>query len=152
MKSGLIGCLLVAFVASGCGGRTTVKTPSQAEQRDVAGHFAAAVLRGDAAGARALLVPADEAALVFLVQRAAAPWRTQHASIRLPARGTGHRWTFSYAGRRTQRDGRFETQRGDIVVFVAPSAAGAGVEFFAFRHVRTLFSTHHDSQLLPSKR
>ncbi len=150
--SGAIGCLLVALAASGCGGTTTLRTPSEVVQRNVAGRFAAAVLRGDAAGARALLVRADEAALVFLVQRAAAPWRIQHASIRLPARRTGKHWTFSYVGRRTQSDGRFETQRGDLVVVVAPSAAGGGVQFFAFRHVRTRFSTHHDSQLLPSNR
>jgi hypothetical protein len=37
-------------------------------------------------------------------------------------------------------------------VLIAPSTAGAGVEFFAFRHVRKRFSTHHDAQLLPSER
>ena len=128
-------------------------TPSGAAQRNVAGRFAAAVLGGDAAGARALLVHADEEALVFLVRRAAAPWRTQHASIHLPARRAGNRWTFSYSGRRTRRDGRFETERGDLVVFVAPLAGvGARIRFFGFTNVRTLFSTHHDAQLLPSKR
>ena len=35
-------------------------------------------------------------------------------------------------------------------MFVAPSAAGVGVRFFGFEHVRTVFSTHHDAQLLPS--
>ena len=151
MLSGSIGCLLVALAASGCGGTPTAK-PSEAEQRNVAGRFASAVLRGDAAAASALLVRADDEALVSLVRRAAAPWRTQHASIRLPARRAGSRWTFSYVGRRTQRDRTFATQRGDLAVVVAPSAAGAGVRFFAFIHVRTRFSTHHDAQLLPSKR
>ena len=150
--SGPIGLLLVALAVSGCGGTTSLKTPSTAVQRAVAGRFAAAVLRGDAAGARALLVGGDRAALVFLVQRAAAPWRNQRASIRLPGRRTGVRWTFSYAGRRTHRDGRFETERGDLVVFVAPSATGAGVRFFGFENVQTRFSTHHDAQLLPSNR
>src|SRR5882672_7615877 len=134
MMRSLICCLLVASALSGCGGTTTVKTPSAAVQRDVAGRFAAAVLRGDPAGARPLLV-GDEAALMFLVRRAAAPWRTQHASIQLPARRTGRRWTFSYAGKRIYRDGRFETERGDLVVYVAPSAAGAGVRFFGFENV-----------------
>ena len=129
-----------------------MKIPSQAVQRNVAGRFAAALLSGDAAGARALLVPTDDGALVFLVQQAVAPSSTQQASIRLPARRAGKRWTFSYARRRTYSDGRFETQRGDLVVVIVPSAAGASVEFFAFRNVRTRFSTHHDSQLLPSKR
>jgi hypothetical protein len=152
MMSGLIGCLLVACAVSGCGGKATLKTPSRAAQRNVAGLFAAAVLRGDAAGASALLVRPDEAELVSLVQRAAAPWRAQHASIELPARRTDNRWTFSYVGTRTQSDGRFETHQGDLVVFVEPSGAGAGVRFFLFTHARTSFSTHHDAQLLPSKR
>jgi hypothetical protein len=121
-------------------------------QRDVAERFAVAVFRGDAARARALLVAPDEAALVFLVRRAAAPWRRQHATVGLPARRTGEHWTFSYAGKRTHRDGRFETERGDLVVDVAPSAAGAGVRYFGFRNVRIRFSTHHDALLLPSNR
>jgi hypothetical protein len=152
MTWGLIGCLLVAFAVSGCGGEPLAQTPSTAEQRDVAGRFAAAVFRGDAAGARSLLVRSDESALVLLVKRAAAPWRIHHASIRLPARRAGNRWTFSYAGTRTQRDGRFETETGDLVVFVAQSATGAGVHFFVFKDVRKRFSTHHDAQLLPSNR
>jgi hypothetical protein len=152
MKSVLIGCLSVAFAVSGCGGKTAEKTPSQAVQRNVAGRFAAAVLRGDPAGARALLVRPDDEALTALLQWATAPWRTHHASIRLPARRAGNRWTFSYAGKRPQSDGRFETQSGDLVVVVAASAAGAGVQLFLVSHVRSRFSTHHDSQLPPSKR
>jgi len=152
VRGGVIGWLLVAFAVSGCGERTTMKLPSQAVQRDVAGRFAAALLRGDAAGARALLVPADDGSRVALVLQAVATSGAQRALIRLPARRAGRRWTFSYARRRTYGDGRFERQRGDLVVFIAPSAAGAGVEFFAFRNVRTRFSTHHDSQLLPSRR
>jgi hypothetical protein len=152
MKSGLIGCLLVACLVSGCGGKPPIKTPSQAVQRNVAGRFAAALLRGDAAGARALLVPADDGALVFLVQQDVALWMTPRVSIQLPARRAGNSWTFNYARRRTHTDGRFETQRGDLVVFIGQSAAGASVEFFAFKNVRTRFSTHHDSQLPPSKR
>jgi hypothetical protein len=72
--------------------------------------------------------------------------------VGLPARRTGEHWTFSYAGKRTHRDGRFETERGDLVVDVAPSAAGAGVRYFGFRNVRIRFSTHHDALLLPSNR
>jgi hypothetical protein len=150
--TGAMGCLVVALAVSGCGAQTATRGMSQAVERDVAGRFAAAVLRGDAAGARALLVRPDEPALVFLVRRAAAPWKTQHASIHLPARRVDSGWTFSYAGRRTQREGRFETERGDLVVFVAPRPAGARVQFFLFTHIRRRFSTHHDSQLLPSNR
>ena len=144
MKRSLICCLLAASAISGCGGTAT----SAAVQRDVAERFAAAVLRGDPAGAHPLLASADEAALMFLVRRAAAPWRAQHASIQLPARRTGTRWAVRYAGKRTYRDGRFETETGDLVVYVA----GAGVRFFVFENVRMRFSTHHDAQLLPSNR
>jgi hypothetical protein len=142
-------CLAFGLAATGCGGS---KTPSQALQRDVAGRFAVALFRGDAPAARALLVRRDEGALVFLVKRAAAPWRGQHASVRLPARRTGDRWAVSYEGTRTHADGRFESESGDLIVLVAPSSRGAGVRFFGFTHVRTRFSTHHDSELLPSKR
>jgi hypothetical protein len=152
MKSCLIGCALVAFALSGCGGKTTLKAPSTSVQRNVAGRFAEAVLHGDAAGARALLVHADDGALAALVHWAAAPWRSQHASVRLPPRRSGNRWTFGYAGRRTNKDGSFETRSGDLVVTVAPSRSGAGVQSFIVTHVQTRFSTHHDSQLLPSKR
>jgi hypothetical protein len=152
MKGWLIGGLLVAFAVSGCGGNTTVKPPSAAVQRAVAGQFAEAVLRGDAAGARALLVRTDDGTLAELVEWAAAPWRAQHAAVRLPARRTGNRWTFGYAGRRTQSDGRFETRSGNLVVVVGPSGTGAGVESFIVTRVQSRFSTHHDSQLLPSKR
>jgi hypothetical protein len=148
----LTGCLSVGLALSGCGGNSAMTMPSEAAQRTVARHFAAALLRGDTAGARALLLRSDEDALVYLVRQAAAPWRTDHASIQLAPRRTGDRWTVRYAGTRSYRDGRFERERGDILVFVAPSAAGARVQFFVFTHVRTRFSTHHDAQLPPSKR
>jgi hypothetical protein len=142
-------CLVFAFAAAGCGGS---KTPSRALQREVAGRFAVALFSGDVRAARALLVRRDEGALVFLVERAAAPWRGQDASVRLPARRAGDRWAVSYEGTRTHADGRFESESGDLIVLVVPSARGAGVRFFGFTHVRTRFSTHHDSELLPSKR
>jgi hypothetical protein len=144
----LTGIVLVALVLGGCGGASTATVPSEAIQGGIARRFASVVLRGDAAAARALLVNPDNAALVTLVRRAAAPWRIQHAAIQRPARRAGNRWTFQYAGRRTHKDGRFETEKGALVVFLAP----AGVKYFVFTDVRRRFSTHHDSQLLPSNR
>jgi hypothetical protein len=152
VHGGPVGCLLIAMVLAGCGGKTATGAPSEWEQRDAAAHFAAAILRGDAAGARALLAQPDAPALGFLLRRAAGTWRGQHASIRPPARRSGDRWTFRYAGTRTHGDGRFERESGELVVVVAPAAARAEVAFFAFRNVSTRFSTHHDAQLLPSKR
>jgi hypothetical protein len=136
--------LLAVLALAACGGHDTAP---EAEQRAVAGRFAAAVLHGDESRARALLAPDDDGALAFLVRRAAGPWRAQHASLRPGRRGTGH-WTFAYAGTRSHDDGSFERERGDLVVFLAD----ARVRFFAFRNVAVRYSTHHDSQLLPSRR
>jgi hypothetical protein len=156
-RSILIGCVMVTLAATGCGGPRTLKTPPSTVQRDVAGRFAAALLRGDATGAHALLVPGGDGALVFLVQQALAPWtapqwKARRASIQLPARRTGSYWTVSFVRRQTKSDGSFERQRGDLVISVSPSAVGARVSFFTFQNLRTRFSTHRDSQLLPSKR
>ena len=99
-----------------------------------------------------MLVNADEPALVFLIRRAAAPWRRQHAAIYNPARRIGKRWTVRYSGTRTFANGRFERESGHLVVNVVASTAGARVGFFALARVDRRFSTHHDGLLLPSKR
>jgi len=153
MRIGIVSCLVVVTLAAvGCGGAAAPRAPSAAAERDVAGRFATALLRGDAAAARALLMPGGDGALVFLVRQAVAPWRGQRASIRLPARQAGTFWTVRFARRRTQQSGAFEQQSGDLVVTVTPSVAGARIAYFAFENLHTLFSTHRDSQLLPSKR
>jgi hypothetical protein len=139
-------------VFSGCAGRAPLNPSSRGVDGDVAARFAATVVRGDAAGAKALLIDPDRAPLAFLVQRAAARWRIRHAAIRRPARRTGDRWIFGYVGTRMQSGGRFETERGDLFVVVTASRGVARVRFFGFDHVRTMFSTHHDARLLPSKR
>jgi hypothetical protein len=154
LTCGAIG-LLLAAVGSGCGGRATVPVegPSESAQRAVAGRFATALLRADLPRARALLVHPDEEALVFLVRRAVAHWTHRRATIHLPARRAGRRWTVRYDGRRAFRDGRFETERGAVVVLVGRSRTGrARVRFFAFTQVERRFSTHQDAELLPSKR
>jgi hypothetical protein len=150
--TGLIACVMLVAALAGCGGDDAPAPPSEPAQQLLAERFGAALFRGDAAGARALLLRRDEPALVFLVHRATARCHGHHASIELPARRRGDRWHLGYKGRRTYRDGRFETETGDLVVLVAPSAAGARVRFFAFADIRRRFSTHHDAQLLPSKR
>jgi hypothetical protein len=148
----VIGCLAVVSLVAACGGTKPSASPPEPAQRAVAARFATALLNGDGVGARALLVASDDESLVSLVREHLGPGRAKHVSIRLPAHRTGGAWAFGFARRMTHRDGRFETQRGDLIVFVAPSARGAAVEFFAFRNVRRRFSTHHDAQLLPSKR
>jgi hypothetical protein len=142
----VVGLSAAAVACSGCGGAPAAE---RRPTRDVAARFASAVLRGDARGARTLLARPDE--LGPRVRRAAARWRA-HPTVRLSSRRTRDRWTFAYAGRRTHGDGRFETERGELVVVVDPAARGGRVRFFAFVHVSTRFSTHRDAQLLPSKR
>jgi len=152
MSKLLVGCLLFPLVVSGCGTKPTTPTPSQAVQRDVAGRFSTALLRGDVEGARGLLAPRKDEALELLVQDAVAPWRGRRVSIQLPPRRAGEYWAVGFARRRTQRDKTFETQRGDLLVTVALSAIGPRVTFFTFENLVTRYSTHRDSQLLPSKR
>jgi hypothetical protein len=155
-RFGLVGVLLVALAACGCGEQAAVSAapmPPESARRAVAGQFATALLTADGPRARALLVDPDEDALVFLVRRAVAHWRQRHVSIRLPARRVGTRWMVRYAGKRTFRDGRFEIERGELVVLVGRSTTGRPrVRFFAFAQVDRRFSTHQDAELLPSKR
>jgi hypothetical protein len=125
--------------------------PSVAAQREVAQRFAEAMLRGNAGDAAALLLHADDTALASFATHAAAPWKAHPGSFR-PGVRAGRRWIFRYTGTRTHGDGRFEQVRGDLVVVVAASSKGAGIEFFAFRNEHVRFSTHHDSVLLPSNR
>jgi hypothetical protein len=146
--------LCACCVAAGCGqsARTPVKEPSVAARRDVAQRFAEAIFRGNADAAILLLVHSDDPALSGMTTSAAAPWKTHHAAVRLPGTRSGRSWVFGYAGTHPQRNGGFEEVRGDIVVVVAPSPRGSGVEFFTLRHKDVQFRTHHDSVLLPSNR
>jgi hypothetical protein len=146
--------LCTCCIAAGCGGSasTSAKQTSVAARRDVAQRFAEAILRGKADTAITLLVHPDDPALRWMTTNAATPWKTQHAAVRLSVKQSGRSWVFGYAGTHRHRDGRFEEVRGDIVVVVASSPKGSGVEFFTFRNTNVQFKTHHDSVLLPSNR
>ena len=129
-----------------------MKEPSVAARRDVAQRFAEAIFRGKADAAITLLVHPDDPALSWMATNAAAPWKAHHAAVRLPGARSGRSWVFGYVGTHPQRDGGFEEVRGDIVVVVAASPKGSGVEFFTLRNKDVQFRTHHDSVLLPSDR
>jgi hypothetical protein len=146
---GLALLLAACAAASGCG---SASEPSIAVQRQVAGQFAEAVFRGQAATAVGLLADRRDAPLIWLTRRAARPWEGSHASVHLPGRRAGRSWVFRYSGTRTHGDGSFEQVRGDIVVAVVASSGHAGVESFALPHPTVRFGTHHDSVLLPSNR
>jgi len=144
--------VLACGIASGCGGSTAPTEPPAAAQQDVARRFAEAIVRGRGNTAVGLLARPDDAALARFALRAARPWRTEHAQLRLPGTRAGRHWTFRYAGRQTHSDGRFEDVRGDITIIVAAASGRTGVEYFALRNEDIRFSTHHDSLLLPSNR
>jgi hypothetical protein len=139
-------------VASGCGESSSAKEPSVAARRDVAQRFAEAIFRGKAEAAVALLIHPDDPTLSSMAANAAAPWEAHHAAVRLPGARSGASWVFVYAGTHPHKDGGFEEVRGDIVVVVAASPKGSGVEFFMLRNTDVQFKTHHDSLLLPSNR
>jgi hypothetical protein len=146
--------LCACCIAAGCGqsASTSSKKPSVAARRDVAERFAESIFRGRADAAIRLLVHPDDPALSSMATTAAAPWKTHHAAVRLPGTRSGRSWVFGYAGTHPQRNGGFEEVRGEIVVVVATSQSGSGVEFFTLRNKDVQFRTHHDSVLLPSNR
>ena len=154
MKVSLALLLCACCIASGCAGTvsTSAKQQSVPARRDVAQRFAKAIFRGEAHAAITLLVYPDDQALRWMTTNAAAPWKTQHAAIRLSVKRSGRSWVFGYTGTHRYGDGRFEEVRGDIVVVVAASPKGPGVEFFTLRNTNVRFKTHHDSVLLPSNR
>jgi hypothetical protein len=141
--------LAAGAVAASCG---ATPHPPLGTERQVARQFAEAVFRGQTDAAVAVLVEPHDPALTWLARRAARPWKTNHATVRLPARRAGRSWVFAYDGTHTHRDGRFEEVRGDIVIAVSASSGRAGVESFALPHPTVRFGTHHDSVLLPSNR
>ena len=154
MKVSLALLLCVCCIAAGCSGSasTSAKEPSVAARRDVAQRFAEAIFRGKADAAITLLIHPVDPALSWKAKNAAAPWKRHHAALRLSGARSGRSWVFGYAGTHPSSDGGFEEVRGDIVVVVAASPKGAGVEFFALRNKDVQFRTHHDSLLLPSNR
>jgi hypothetical protein len=145
----LTACALAALTLAACGGHGQRQTAG--DDRAVATRFARAVFLGDRAGARSLLLHEHETAIDFLVSRATKRWRHQRVAIADGA-SSGERWTFRYAGTRSFSDGRFEREQGTLLVVLAASPAGARVRYFAFVNVNARYSTHHDGQLLPSKR
>ena len=151
-SASLVGCAVAAAVLGGCGGGGHGTSPRSDAQRTIAGRFADAVLHGDTPRARALLLHADDPAIDFLVRRATSRWKHQRVAIAHEPRSSGSRWTFGYAGTRSFADGRFAREDGSLLIVLASSQAGPRVRYFAFVNVRSRFSTHHDGQLLPSKR
>jgi len=146
VRRALAVCLAVAATA-GCGGSGR-PAPTAAEERALAVRFARAVVRGEPARAAAL-VDAGDATTQELARRLAAASRGHSGTLRLPASRTApHRWQVAYVRRIPGADGAFERETGRIVV----ELAGGAVADVAIRDRELVLSTHHDAQLLPSKR
>ena len=143
--------ILTCCLAAGCGAGKAPVAASSSSQRDVAQRFAEAILAGRADAAVRLLSRSNDVPLSRLARRAARPWTADHAHI-VSRQRTGRRWTFRYTGRHTHADGSFEDVHGDVIAIVGTAAGRSVIEFFALRRETVRFSTHHDSQLLPSNR
>jgi hypothetical protein len=139
---------LASLVLAACGGRAA----SPAAQHVLASRFAHDLVAGRVASAQALLVRDADPVVPELVRRLAAPARRHPGVIRSRGADEGNgRWTFTYFRKVTKPDGSFTRETGQVVVDLSGGHTPA-VRFFGFRNREISYSTHHDAQLLPSKR
>ena len=147
-RSRLAILCLAALVPAACGGRTA----SPAAQRAVASEFAHDLIAGRVQGAQALLERGADPVVPQLVRRLAAPARLHPGVIRSRGASEGNgRWAFAYFRQVTKPDGSFTRETGQVVVDLTAGRTPA-VRFFGLRNREVSYSTHHDSQLLPSMR
>jgi hypothetical protein len=140
--AGLTGAALLGLAAGGG------HAASPAAQRAVAGQFARALVEGRTARAQSLLAHGVDPVVPELVRRLA------RTGGELRSRGTQEergRWVFAYFRQVTRPDGSFTRETGQVVVDQANGRTPA-VRFFGLRRREIAYSTHHDAQLLPSKR
>jgi hypothetical protein len=136
--------LLAAAGLVACGGDAA----PPAAQRAVAGEFAHALVTGHAAKAETLLAHGVDPVVPELVRRLA------RVGGELRSRGTeeeGNQWVFAYFRQVTKPDGSFTRETGQVVVDLTGGHTPA-VKFFGLRNREIAYSTHHDAQLMPSKR
>jgi hypothetical protein len=147
-RSRLAILCLASLVLTACGGLAA----SPAEQHAVASRFAHDLVAGRVASAQALLVRGADPVVPELVRRLAAPARRHPGVIRSRGADEGNgRWTFAYFRQVTEPDGSFTRETGQVVVDLSGGRKPA-VRFFGLRNREISYSTHHDSQLMPSKR
>jgi len=145
MRRLAVACVVVFTV--GCG---SSHDPSLSEQRATARAFADAVLAGDAHTARSLVAKHADRAVDEQAKRLSAGFAHHPAHLNGRARRTGTaQWAFPYRRRVNGKNGAFSVERGFLVV---DTEDGPGVTFAAIIGRVIDYSTHHDSELLPSKR
>jgi len=141
----LVVCLVLCTV--GCGAS---HHPTRAEQRTTAQAFAGAVLAGDTHTARSLVAKHADRAVDEQAKRLSAGFAHHPAHLNGRARRTGTaQWAFPYRRRVNGKNGAFSVERGFLVVDTGDEP---GVTFAAIIGRVVEHSTHHDSELLPSKR
>ena len=136
--------LVAAAGLAACGANAA----SPEAQRAVAGQFARALVEGRAASAQSLLAHGVDPVVPKLVRRLA------RAGGELRSRGTKeerNQWVFAYFRQVTKPDGSFTRETGQVVVDLTGGHTPA-VKFFGLRNREIAYSTHHDAQLMPSKR
>ncbi|MGZ4334948.1 MAG: hypothetical protein ACXVRJ_11850 [Gaiellaceae bacterium] len=147
MRRCLILCML-ACATAGCGHERA----SPAAQRAVATDFARAVVAGRAQPALRLIAHGADPVVGQQVARLTAPFTAHRGSLRSRGKRSGDaQWAFPYRRRVNGRHGAFTRETGWLVVDTSDSAPPR-VKFAAILARNVTYSTHHDAQLLPSKR
>ena len=145
MRRWALPCLLICVV--GCG----TSRPSRSEQRATARSFAEAVVAGRADAARSYVAKNADQAVREQASRLSAAFARAHGHlIGNPRRSGTAQWAFAYRKRVNGKKGAFSRERGILVVDTASDSPG--VSFAAILGRQISYSTHHDSELLPSKR
>jgi hypothetical protein len=147
MRGCLILCLLTCL-AVGCGRSRASPTAQHA----VATEFAHAVVEGHAKTAGRLVAGDADPVVGQQVARLTAPFTSHPGLLRSNGRRSGDaQWAFPYRRRVNRRQGAFSRETGWLVVDMSASSPPR-VKFAAILARETVYSTHHDAQLLPSKR
>jgi hypothetical protein len=147
MRRCLALCLVVC-AAAGCGDRAA----QPAAQRSVATEFADAILGGRAQQAQRLVAHDADEVVGQQVARLTAPFTAHRGFLRARIRRSGDaQWAFPYRRRVDPGHGAFSRETGWLVVDMS-SGSPPRVEFAAILARDVVYSTHHDAQLLPSKR
>jgi hypothetical protein len=145
MRRWAIACLLICVV--GCG----TSHPSRSEQRATARSFAEAVVAGHADAARSYVAKDADSAVREQASRLSAAFvQTPGHLIGQSRRSGTAQWAFTYRKRVSGKKGAFSRERGILVVDTGSDSPG--VSFAAILGRQIAYSTHHDSELLPSKR
>jgi hypothetical protein len=146
MRRLAVACLVLCSL--GCG---APHHPPLSEQKASASAFAEDVVAGRARDAEARVAKHADRAVHEQVIRLSADFARHRARLVGRPRRTGAaQWAFAYRRRVNGPNGRFSREHGFLVVDTGGDEPG--VTFAAIIGRVIEYSTHHDSELLPSKR